>query len=247
MQPDEELARESEPNVQHDSRTMDELREQLGAILGHDLRNPLQAIVVTSELIAKKSADPDVIALARRVKANSQRMSSLIDDALDFARGRLSGGIGTRIDDVQDINAGLRAVVKELQDLQPARQIVADIAVTRPVRCDILRVRQVASNLIGNALAYGAPDSPVNITAVADDNDFILEVWNAGQPIPPERLERIFEPYRRRSAASNRQSLGLGLYFCAQIVRAHGGRIGLTSTQEGGTRFTARLPLHSLS
>jgi signal transduction histidine kinase len=247
MQPDKESTRESESDALHDAGPMDELREQLGAILGHDLRNPLQAIVVTSELIAIKSADPDVVALARRIKANSKRMSSLIDDALDFTRGRLGSGMDVRIDDAQDINAGLRAVVKELQDEQPARQIVTDIAVARPVRCDILRVRQVAAHLIGNALAHGAPDSPVNVTAVADDNDLILEVWNAGQPIPPERLEKIFEPYRRRSASSTRQSLGLGLYFCAQIVRAHGGRISLTSTQQGGTRFTVRLPVDSLS
>ena len=222
MQPDKELTRESEANAPQDVRTLEELREQLGAILGHDLRNPLQAIVVTSELIAKKSADPDVVALARRIKANSKRMSSLIDDALDFTRARLGGGIGVRIEEVQDINADLRAVVKELQDEQPARQIVAEFSVARPVRCDILRVRQLAANLIGNALVHGAPDSPVNVTAVADDHDVILEVWNAGRPIPSERLETIFEPCRRRSASSTRQSLGLGLYFCAQIARAHG-------------------------
>jgi signal transduction histidine kinase len=247
MQLDEDITRESEPNALHDSRTANELRDQLSAILGHDLRNPLQAIVVTSELIAKKSAEPDVAALARRIKANSKRMSSLIDNALDFIRGRLGGSIDIRSDDVRDINAGLRAVVQELQEGQPGRQIIADFAVTRTVRCDIGRIRQLAYNLVGNALAHGAADSAVKVTAMAAENDFIFEVWNGGRPIPPERLEKVFEPYWRHSASSSRQGLGLGLFICAQIVRAHGGKITATSTQESGTRFTVRLPLHLLS
>jgi signal transduction histidine kinase len=235
MQSDGDTARDSE------------LREQLGAILGHDLRNPLQAIVVTSELIAKKSTDPDVVSLAKRIKANSKRMSSLIDDALDLSCGRLGGSIGIRIAEVRDINGGLRTVVQELKDGQPARQIIADINVTRSVRCDIGRIQQVATHLISNALAHGAPDGPVKVSASAGEKEFIFEVWNDGQPIPPERLEKILEPFRRHSASSIRPSLGLGLYICAQIVRAHGGTITVTSTREGGTRFTVRLPLHFLS
>jgi signal transduction histidine kinase len=247
MQLDKDITHESEQNPPHDSRTATELREQLVAILGHDLRNPLQAIVVTSELIARKVTDPDVVALARRITGNSKRMSSLIDDVLDFGRARLGGGIGIRIDDVRDLNGALRAVVREFQDGQPTRQIIADIAVTRTMRCDIGRIQQVASNLIGNALAYGAAVSPVKVSAVAAENDFIFEVWNDGQPIPPERIEKVFEPFWRHSATSSRQSLGLGLYICAQIVRAHGGQITVTSTKESGTRFTVRLPLVFLS
>src|ERR1022692_2457927 len=102
MQLEKGIARESEKDALHDSHTAKELREQLSAVLGHDLRNPLQAIVVTSELIAKKSTDPDVVALATRIKANSKRMSSLIDDVLDFTRGRLGGEIGIRIEVVPD-------------------------------------------------------------------------------------------------------------------------------------------------
>jgi signal transduction histidine kinase len=247
MQLDKDMPRESEQNARHDSPTAKELREQLNAVLGHDLRNPLQAIVVTSELIAKKFSDPDVVALARRIKTNSEQMSSLIDDALDFARARLGGDIAIRIDDVHDINAALRGVVKKLQDAQPTRQIIANIDVTGTVRCDIRRIQQLASHLLGNALAHGAVDSPVKVTGMAAENDFILEVWNEGQPIPPECLDKVFEPFWRHSASSSRQSLGLGLYICAQIVRAHGGKITVTSSKESGTRFTARLPLHVLS
>jgi signal transduction histidine kinase len=74
----------------------------------------------------------------------------------------------------------------------------------------------------------------------------VLEVWNAGEPIPPESLGKIFEPFWRHSVSASRNGLGLGLHICSQIVRAHAGRISVTSTRENGTQFTARLPLISL-
>jgi signal transduction histidine kinase len=243
MQLDHEITREGELNALRDERATSELREQFIAILGHDLRNPLQAIVATSELIARKSADPALAGLAGRIKANSKRMSSLIDDVLDFARGRLGGGIGIRVDDVHDIDAALLAVVKELQDGQPNREILAEIVVTRTVRCDIGRVQQVASNLIGNALTHGAPESPVRVSITTDERDLILDVWNDGEPIAPESLDKVFEPFWRHSTSGNRQGLGLGLHICSQIVRAHGGKLSVSSTRADGTRFTARLPL----
>ncbi len=243
MQLDSQITRETEQNALRDERAAGELREQFIAILGHDLRNPLQAIVVTSELIAKKFTDPGLVSLAGRIKANSKRMSSLIDDVLDLARGRLGGGIGIRIEAVPDINAALRAVVKELQDGQPTRQIIANLDVTGSVSCDLRRVQQVASNLIGNALTHGAPDSLVKVTAVSTHNEFVIEVWNAGPPIPAESVGKIFEPFWRRSASGSREGLGLGLYICAQIVRAHRGSLAVTSTREAGTQFSVRLPL----
>jgi K+-sensing histidine kinase KdpD len=244
MQLDHEKAREREHNALRDERASNELREQFIAILGHDLRNPLQAIAVTSELIARKVSDPVLMGMAARISANSKRMSLLIDDVLDFARGRLGGGIGIRAEDVHDVEGGLQAVVQELRDGQPTRQISADISVTRTVRCDIGRVQQVASNLIGNSLVHGAPDSPVKITARADDHELTIDVWNEGEPIPPDSVDKVFEPFWRHSTPGSRQGLGLGLYICSQIVRAHGGRLTVNSTKEAGTRFTAHLPLH---
>jgi len=71
----------------------------------------------------------------------------------------------------------------------------------------------------------------------------VLEVWNAGEPISAQSIEKIFEPFWRHSVSASRNGLGLGLHICSQIVRAHAGRISVTSTREGGTQFTARLPL----
>jgi signal transduction histidine kinase len=106
-----------------------------------------------------------------------------------------------------------------------------------------LRLQQVASNLLGNALTHGLPRSPVKISARADEHDLVLEVWNAGEPIPAASIDKIFEPFWRHSVSSSRNGLGLGLHICSQIVRAHEGHISVTSTRENGTQFTARLPL----
>jgi signal transduction histidine kinase len=118
--------------------------------------------------------------------------------------------------------------------------------VTRRVRCDLGRVQQVASNLIGNALKHGAPEGLVKVTAQAEDSHLVLNVWNGGEPIAPENIDKICEPFWRESLSGNREGLGLGLYICSQIVRAHGGTLSVTSSQESGTSFTARLPLDAL-
>lgn len=229
-----------------DERATSELREQFIAILGHDLRNPLQAIYATSALMERKlEPNTPLAGMADRIKVNARRMSSMINDVLDFARGRLGGGIGVDLDEVMDLNRALQAVVKELQDGRPARQVVASLGVSRPVHCDIGRVQQVASNLISNALDHGAPDEPVKVTARTDDRNFIFEVWNAnaGEPIPEGSYEQMFQPFWRHSASDSSKGLGLGLYICAQIVRAHHGRLSVASSREGGTLFSATIPL----
>jgi len=243
MQLDDEISRENTQISLRDEIAASELREQFIAILGHDLRNPLQAIFATSELMVRRATDPAIVGMAARIKANSKRMSSLIDDVLDFARGRLGDGIRVQVEERDNINVDLTSVVRELQDGQPDRKILTNISVTRTVCCDIGRVQQVASNLIGNALTHGAAESPIKVTAIADDRDFIFEVWNAGEPIPPENITKVFEPFWRRDSSKNREGLGLGLHICSQIVRAHGGKLSVTSTHETGTTFTARLPL----
>jgi signal transduction histidine kinase len=226
-----------------DERATGELREQFIAILGHDLRNPLHAVYASGDMLERRLIDPQSLALVSRIKTSARRMSALIDDVLDFARGRLGGGIGLELTEVENINTGLATVVQELRDAQPECEIISHIGVNRAVRCDLGRLQQVASNLLANALTHGLPESPVKITARADENDLVLEVWNVGAPIPPQSLSKIFEPFWRHSVSRSRNGLGLGLHICSQIVRAHQGRISVTSTQEHGTQFTARFPL----
>jgi signal transduction histidine kinase len=243
LQLENELAREEERAALLDERATSELREQFIAILGHDLRNPLQAVYASGDLLERKLTDPALLSVAARIKTNARRMSALINDVLDFARGRLGDGIRIQLDQAASVEASLSAVVKELQDAQPGREIRAHFKVDRTVRCDIARVQQVVSNLLGNALTHGSPRSPVEISATTTDSDLILDVWNDGEPIPAESLDKIFEPFWRHSTSASRHGLGLGLYICSQIVHAHGGRISVTSTSANGTRFTVRLPL----
>jgi signal transduction histidine kinase len=245
MQLDGELARQKDRTALQEARAANELREQFIAILGHDLRNPLQAVYSAGVLLEKKLTDPALQAIAGRIRANVTRMSSLINDVLDFARGRMGEGIGVQIKDVDDVNAGLAAVVREFQDGQPDRQILANISVTRKVRCDLGRIQQVASNLIGNALKHGAAHGPVKVSARAEDTDFVLDVWNTGEPIPADSIDKICEPFWRPSTTGDREGLGLGLYICSEILHAHGGTLSVTSTAASGTNFTARLPLNS--
>jgi len=234
---------EQEHTALLDERAAGELREQFIAILGHDLRNPLQAVYATADRLERKLAYPADAALASRIKVSARRMSSLIDDVLDFARGRLGGGIGVELTEVPDINTGLASVVREIQEAQPGCKIISDIRVGRSVRCDLGRLQQVASNLLANALTHGTLHTPVRITARADECNLILEVWNAGEPIPPGNIDKIFEPFWRNSVSASRNGLGLGLHICSQIVHAHEGRISVSSSLAAGTQFTARLPL----
>ena len=240
---DSEMARQADQSALRGAHADNEVREQFIAILGHDLRNPLQAIYSAGVLLEKKISDPALQGVASRIRVSVKRMSCLINDLLDFARARLGEGMGVRVEEVEDIDAGLNAVVREFQDGQPEREILANIGVTRKVRCDLGRVQQVASNLIGNALKHGAPEGTVKVSAQAEESDLVLNVWNAGEPISPENLDKICEPFWRHSSTGNREGLGLGLYICSEIVRAHGGTLSVTSSQESGTSFTARLPL----
>lgn len=245
MQLESELARAREHLALLDERAASELREQFIAVLGHDLRNPLAAIASMGAIVTRKADDSALSDIGVRIQKNAQRMSALINDVLDLARGRLGGGIGISLKPVGKLNTALEAVVKELQDSQPDRAIVSHFNVSRPILCDPGRMQQVASNLIANALTHGADDSEVRVSAEvdADADEFVFDVWNDGEPISAAGREHMFKPFWRHSVSQSRQGLGLGLYICAEVVKAHGGTISVTSERAEGTRFTVRIPL----
>ena len=235
--------RESERQALSDERAASQLRETFIAILGHDLRSPLQAILATGELIERRSSDSVLLGMAGRIKTNVRRMTALIDDVLDFARGRLGGGISLQIKDCDDVENALIQVVEELQDAKSEREIILDINVDRAVRCDIGRLQQVLSNLVGNALTHGSSKSPIKVFVSDTETDLVMQVWNDGNPIPAASIGNIFEPFWRQTTSADRQGLGLGLHICSKIVQAHGGTISVTSSEEHGTRFVLLIPL----
>jgi len=219
-----------------------ELREQFIAVLGHDLRNPLASIQAGCRLISRTELSDKAVSLVGLMLSSVDRMAGLIDDVLDFARARLGGGFEVEFRRDPALATALNQAVEEVRLSHSDREITADIVLTAPVSCDTGRVVQLFSNLLGNALSHGSDLAPVSVRARTQDGLFSLGVANAGERIEPETLERLFQPFSRASAHPHQKGLGLGLYICAEIARAHGGDLTVTSTDEE-TRFTFTMPL----
>lgn len=242
MQLDSEDRLQAAQVARLDEKAVSDLREQFIAVLGHDLRNPLSAVSTTAELLIRRP-EPDVARLGSRLKTTSRRMAKLIDDVLDFARGRLGTGIGVDLEIEPDMTQALLDVVDELRQAHPEREIQADLRIHQPLRCDRGRLQQLLSNLIGNALSHGTPSGPVVVSAVVEGDALVLKVANSGDPIKPENLSRVFQPYWRPNTSKPGGGLGLGLYICTEIAKAHGGRMEVASSAAAGTVFGARLPI----
>jgi signal transduction histidine kinase len=224
-----------------DAKATSELRDQFIAVLGHDLRNPLAAIDGGVRLLSKTPLNERGIWIVGEVRKSVDRMAGLIDDVLDFARGRLGGGIGVERRHDPGLRASLETVVAELKAAHPQRVIETDFRFETAPQVDVGRIGQLLSNLAGNAITHGAADQPVRIDAHDRGGLFELSVANGGAPIPPHTAERLFQPFVRVSSAPTQGGLGLGLYIASEIARAHGGDLGVTS-DTAETRFTFRMP-----
>jgi signal transduction histidine kinase len=225
-----------------DERKAAELREQFIAVLGHDLRNPLASIDAGTHLLLKTPLDEKATRIITTMRNSVVRMSALIDDVLDFARGRLGGGFALKRDSQEPLQPVLDLVVAELRAAWPDRAIEVEFALAEPIDCDRDRVAQLFSNLVGNAVKHGASDAPVRVQAIAAEGNFKLSVANSGDPISPITLKRLFLPFTRGTGPTNPQGLGLGLYVASEIAQAHGGTLTVSSSPEE-TRFTFQMPL----
>jgi sigma-B regulation protein RsbU (phosphoserine phosphatase) len=225
-----------------DERATSELREQFIAVLGHDLRNPLASISAGARILgrdAKTDREHQVVAM---LQSTVVRMAGLINNVLDFARGRLGGGITLDRDTRTPLEPVLHQVVDELRLSSPGRQITEDYAIDVPVNCDRSRIGQLVSNLVGNAVTHGASDRPILVHASTENGLFRLRVCNGGERIPEEAMTRLFEPFFRGEVRASRQGLGLGLHIASQIAKAHEGTLTVTST-ETETCFIFVMPL----
>ncbi len=218
-----------------------ELREQFIAILGHDLRNPLASIAAAARMLRKEEQTDRATKILDLMQGSVIRMSGLIDNVLDFARGQLGGGI-TLKRQVEDLEPILRQVIDELRSSHPDRAIEVSIEFDGPINCDSGRIGQLVSNLLGNALTHGTPDEPVRFSAATDEERLELWIANGGAPISSDAMTGLFQPFFKGEAGTSQRGLGLGLHIASEIARAHGGTITVSS-DDNETRFTFVMPL----
>ena len=220
-----------------------ELREQFIAVLGHDLRNPLTAVDAGVRHLARQVTDERSKSIAGLVHGSVRRMAGLIDSIMDLARGRLGGGI-TLDRKATNPEQLLDQVVAEIRAASPSRVIITDFDLVEDMDCDPVRVAQLASNLIANAVSHGAADEPIHVQASVKSATFEMTVSNGGEPIPAAAMDHLFQPFFRSNVRPSQQGLGLGLYIASIIAQAHGGSLEATSNAER-TAFTLRLPCGS--
>jgi len=217
-----------------------EARERFISILGHDLRTPLSVISMAASVLSENDISPEQRERASaRIRRSTERMSRMIRDVLDFARGRLGGGIPIAPRDC-DLGVLCQQSVDELRGAHPDRDVqLLQTGEDLRARADGDRAIQVIANLVGNALQHG--QDPVRVTARAEPAAVVIEVENRGPPIPPELVSRLFEPFGKKERTRT-SGLGLGLYIANGIVRAHGGVLQVRSGPEPQTTFTVRWP-----
>lgn len=220
------------------------LREQFIAVLGHDLRNPLAALAAGARMLdERETLSERGRVIVKEMSASIARASALVGNLLDFARGRLGGGLTLTCNPDQPLTSALEQVVTEIRAIAPDREILTDFSLTEPVDCDPARIAQLVGNLVSNAVTHGAPGIPIEIEAWTGGGLFSLSVINGGVPIPPEAREQLFQPFFRGSVRRSQQGLGLGLFIVSEIAKAHGGSMDVVSTDEQ-TRFTFSMPLN---
>ncbi len=218
------------------------LNEMLTAVLSHDLRNPLNAVLTSALLIQRRSSEQPVRDTAARILSSGKRMSRMIEDMLDMARARLAGGIPVKREPA-DLGALIDRVVGEIRSAFPDRAIEVTRKGDLNGGWDGERLAQVVSNLLGNALQHGEQHKTVAIAADGTAGDTVeLTVSNTGT-IPPDVLPQLFDPFRGAQRQTGRtEGLGLGLYIVQQIIHAHAGTVEVDSGPDDRTTFKVRIP-----
>jgi signal transduction histidine kinase len=231
-----------EERRRRDAEEQARFAETFVGMLGHDLRNPLNAIVMTTRLLKRIATAPNEVNAVDRVQSSALRMSNMVGQLLDLTRSRLAGGITVEKGPIE-LGGVVSEAVDELRRAYPGRQIAWAGGPGVRADADRDRLAQVFSNLIGNALEHGDPARPVTVELALAADQITLKIHNEGTPIADALLPYLFQPFRRTMMRSERsKGLGLGLFITEQIVRAHGGHIEVASTAERGTTFTVVLP-----
>jgi two-component system, sensor histidine kinase and response regulator len=209
--------------ARHRAERASGLKDIYLGILSHDLRTPLTAITMTADLIARATTLENAQGGAERVRRAARRMSTMIEQLVDFTRGELGGGIPIQPTQM-DFGAVLRAVVDEISTAHRGVEILVETSGELQGLWDGERVHQALTNLVGNAVLHGK--GGIRVTASGQSSGVLVKVHNGGPAIPGDQLPRIFEPFRKEERSSG---LGLGLYIVREIIRRHGGTIHVRS------------------
>jgi signal transduction histidine kinase len=224
-----------------------EARDVFLAMLGHDLRSPLSAIGLTSEYFERPEVDiTRRISSARRIKRSVASMAVMVNDLLEFSRLQLGGTIPVIRVDCDLVEICERAV-DDARTAHPACTFELEAPPALAGAFDADRLGQVLGNLLNNAARYRTRGTPVTLAVATDGDEAVMTVHNFGPAIPEEARESIFQPLVQlkspeQGAEHARSSVGLGLFIARQMVQAHGGSLGVASSKETGTSFSARLP-----
>ena len=216
----------------------DEVRDRFVAMLGHDLRDPLGVVMMSASVLgARPLKDPDQSAV-RHMKAAAERMERMITDVLDFARGKLSGGI--------PLNPALADMAEICRLAVEEANASANLSIKLETSGDLRgafdsdRIRQALSNLLRNAQSYGGGDVEVRAWESDDRKVVFTTVTNHGPMIPAAQIPTLFDPFKRATDPRAR-GLGLGLYIVREIANAHGAQCTVQSSPDA-TVFSIEWP-----
>jgi signal transduction histidine kinase len=231
-------------SVSRFSSKLDSDADVFTASIGHDLRNPLNAIAVSAQVLhISANLSDDERKAVDQILQSATRMSNMLRELQDFSRVRLSAVLPVQRQPL-DVARLCADVVQEITAARP------DIHTTLTQTGDTVasingeRVAQLVSNLVANAAEYGVRDRNVIVRVSGHDRFVAIDVHNRGPAIPPEAIDHIFDPLYRgeRTSAAPRAHLGLGLYIARMVALSHGGDIDVTSTDREGTTFRVRFP-----
>jgi signal transduction histidine kinase len=231
-------------SIEFFSSQVDQTRNLMLGMLSHDMRSPLNTILMTASYLAVLNAGSDVSEGASRLTRAANAMKDLLDDMVDFKRTMLGLGINVALADI-DLVTVFAGELEQLRGAHPGRRLELKVDGDARGCWDGPRLQQVLRNLVSNAIKYGAPDTPVQTVIVGEATTVRFAVTNSGPTIEQSALGQIFEPLQRGPAAgqgyARDHSLGLGLFIVREVARAHGGEVNVRSA-EGVTTFDVRLP-----
>ncbi len=224
-------------------KELERVREEWTSMVAHDLRQPVSVIALSASLLPQQREEIEERErqLLKRVTAATQRLQRMIDDLLDISRlqaGRLA--LSRRSSAPLAI---VRRAVEEAAAGAADRAIEIDAPEALPdVDVDPDRVHQVLSNLLSNAMKYGAPGTPIRVTVTASGEEAEIAVTNEGPGIAAAEQAKLFDRFYRARGARRAPGIGLGLHITKGLVEAHGGRIRVESAPEGPTTFRFTVP-----